>query len=280
LLCETIDSFKEAWRIFQYDFIYFDALVLSIWIWILIRKKKWPAIIFGVITGICVYIIDAIAWFNIPINSSYPPGTYIREYWIDGVYMPRPLGEYVWLKFGADFMMTFSYSMFAFGWLWIIFENFIKKNYREILTFTCLIFFSWIIVPFLSLWIPLDDTPVETVRHMSSQFILWIVNAIIGYSLLIIIYGTRKFKRKNLKIIFYVFIIGCLESFFMEFPLFISEIRPTGIEFLLYEIIILFNQGAPYLYILYDFVLPKLYREYRKRLFKKKTTEIEIIIRR
>ena len=280
MLCETIDSFKEAWRIFQYDYIYFDALVLSIWVWFLIRKKKWSAIIFGLITGICVYIIDAVAWFNIPVNSSYPPGTYIREYWIGGVYMPRPLGEYFWLKFGADFMMTFSYSMFAFGWLWIVFENFKKKNYREILTFTFIFFFSWIIVPFLSFWIPLDDTRVETVRHMSSQFILWIVNAIIGYSLLIIIYGTRKFKHKNQIIIFYVFIIGCLESFFMEFPLFIFGIRPTGIGFLLYEIIILFNQGAPYLYILYDLVLPRLNRGYRKRLYKIKKAEVEIIIRK
>lgn len=277
MLYEVIDSFKEAWRFFQYDYIYFDALFLSIWVGFLIKKKKWAALYFGIFTGICVYIIDAIAWFNILVNSTYPPGTYIREYWIGGVYIPRPLGDYFWLKFGADFMMTFSYAIFAFGWLWIVFENFKKKDYKEVTLFTSLFFISWIFIPFLSFWIPLNDTPVVTVRHMSSQFILWIVNVIIGYLTLIIIYGTKRFKSKNIRIIYFIFIIGCLESFFMEFPLFITGIRPTGIEFLLYEIIILFNQGAPYLYILYDKVLPWLINRYEKIEMEKRSS-LEIVI--
>ncbi|MFX1357021.1 MAG: hypothetical protein ACFFA8_07015 [Promethearchaeota archaeon] len=275
MLYDFIADFKEAWRIFEYDYIYFDAIFLSIWLGVLIYKKKWSAISFGIITGICVYIIDAVAWFNIPVNSSYPPGTYIREYWIGGVYIPRPLGEYFWIKFGADFMMTISYGMFAFGWLWIAFEKFKQNNYREIIPYTILYFASWFLIPYLSFWIPLNDTQIRTVRHMSSQFVLWIINVIIGYTILILIYATKRFKSKNLKVIYFVFIIGCIESFFMEFPLFITGIRPTGITFLLYEIIILFNQGAPYLYILYDKILPLLNEKILKR---KQNTQEELEI--
>ncbi|TFF89361.1 MAG: hypothetical protein EU548_07610, partial [Promethearchaeota archaeon] len=88
-----------------------------IWIGFFIKYKMWNAIKVGAITGVIVYFIDAIWWFNMPAGPNYPANTFVREYWIGGIRMSRPLGEYFWVKFGADFMMTFSYAMFAFGWL-------------------------------------------------------------------------------------------------------------------------------------------------------------------
>ncbi|MFW9950966.1 MAG: hypothetical protein ACFFKA_12685 [Candidatus Thorarchaeota archaeon] len=40
MLYEIIDSFKEAWRFFQYDYIDFDAIFLSIRIGFLIERKQ------------------------------------------------------------------------------------------------------------------------------------------------------------------------------------------------------------------------------------------------
>ena len=74
-------------------------------------------------------------------------------------------------------------------------------------------------------------------------------------------------------------IIGFAESFFMEFPLFLTGIRPTGLDFLIYEILVLFNQGAPYLFILYDKVLPWMSNTVRRVNLKKKK-KIEIVIER
>ncbi len=179
--------------------------------------------------------------------------------------MPHPLGNYFWVKFGADFMMTISYSIFAFAWLWIAFENIEKKNYKELAIFTSFYFGAWILTPFLSLWIPLNDSMVVTVRHMDTQLIAWIINVIAGYAVLFLIYGTNKFNSKNIKIVYLVFIIGCMQSFFIEFPLFISGIRPTGIEYLLFEVLFLFNQGAPYLFIMWDIIIPLL----KQKIFKK-----------
>jgi len=70
-------------------------------------------------------------------------------------------------------------------------------------------------------------------------------------------------------------LLGCLESFFMEFPLLISGIRPTGVLFLFFEVLILFNQGAPYLYILYDKVIPWLSHKVKKDQLKKTELVIE-----
>jgi len=242
----------------------------------LIKYKKWNPIKFGIVTGLIIYFIDVIVWFNLPAGSNYPSGTYIREYWIGGVYIPRPLGNYFWPKFGADFMMTFSYSMFAFGWLWIMFENFVKRNTKEILIFTLIFFGSWMLIPFLSFGIPLNDTLVESVRYMDTQMVAWVINILVGYFILFLIYGTNKFKSKKPKIILLVFIVGCTNGFFMEFPLLISGIRPTGVLYLLYDVFLMFNQGAPYLYIAYDKVLPWLVVKTKKKTLKEIETTIQI----
>ena len=274
---QIFQGFNEAWRRFEYDYILIDGIFFSVWLGLLIKKKKWNPLKFGLITSIIVYFIDAVLWWNLPANANYLPGTTIREYWIGGVKVPKSFSEYFWPKAGADFMMCISYSMFIFPWLWIVFENFIKKNRREILLFTGVFFIAWFMTPFLSFWLPINDTIVETVRHMDTQMIVWIINVIAGYTLLTVIYGTNRFGKKNLKYIAYVFIIGCLGSFFMEFPLFITGIRPTGIPFLIFEIIILFNQGAPYLFIFYDIVLPKFITIVKERLSRK--AEVPLVIK-
>ncbi|MFX1383256.1 MAG: hypothetical protein ACFFBP_12515 [Promethearchaeota archaeon] len=245
-------SILDVTRVFQYDYIIVDALLLVIWLIFVINFKKWKALKVSVFFSLCVYFIDAIWWWNTPWGN-----VYIREYWfgVPEVAVQHPFDPTILLnllKFGADFMMTISYSLYAFTWLWIIFENIEKKDKKEVILFTCLFFGFWMVLPWISILIPLNDLPVHTVRHMDTQLIVWIVNVFIGYTILVVIYGTNLLKSKNPKIILYIFIIGCVESFFMEFPLFISGIRPINFAFLLYEIFFLFNQGAPYLFVIYD----------------------------
>ncbi len=274
MLNNLFESFNQARRMFDYDYIFFDGFFLTIWIAIMVKYKKWNPLKFGIFTGFIIYFIDSIVWFNLPAGNSYPVSTFIREYTIGGVYMPRPLGDYFWVKFGADFMMTFSYSMFAFSWLWIMFENFFKKNLKEILLFTLIYFLFWMLIPLFSLIIPLNDIQVDTVRYMDTQMIAWSINLIVGYLFLSLIYGTNKFGSKKPKTILYVFVVGCVGAFFMEFPLLIFGIRPTGVLFLLYEVLFMLNQGAPYLYVLHDKILPRIFVKIRKETHK----EIELTV--
>ncbi len=238
----------------------------------MIKYKKWNPIKVSITLGFIIYLIDAIIWYNLPAGPNYPTGTYIREYWIGGIYMPRPLGDYFWVKSGADFMMLFSYAMFAFGWLWIMFENFFKKNLKEALLFTLLYFAFWMLIPLFSIIVPLNDTIVDTVRYMDTQMIAWSINLIAGYLFLSLIYGTNKFGCKKPKVVLYVFIVGCVGAFFMEFPLLIYGIRPTGVLFLLYDVLLMLNQGAPYLFVLYDKIFPWIF----SKIGKKSHEEIEI----
>jgi len=252
-MLDFLQQFADAKRIFQYDYIYIDAVFLIIWLIFLLKNKKHSAILFGAIIAPIIYSIDAIFWWNKQAGANFPPTTSIREYIIGGIQMPHPLGEFWWLKFGADFMMTISYSLFAFPWIFIMFESISKKkiHWKQIIKFSAVYFLFWILIPLLSGLLNIDNKLVEAVRHMDTQFITIIASVIIGYLLLLVVY--RKEPIKVLK----VFAVGVAGSLIMELPLFIFKIRPTNIEFIAFEALFLLNQGVPYLFLVWDKFLKK-----------------------
>ncbi len=246
----------EVGRTFQFDYIFFDAIFLALWLGIVIKQKKWAPLKVGIITAICIYIIDAVVWWNLPSSVL---GVNIREYHffdLNGIEMPRSTVEFALVKFSADFMMTISYALVAFTWVWIIFESWKARNTKDMLLYTALLFGGWLIIPWLSLWIPVYDAQVSTVRHMDTQMVAQILAVVAGYALM-----TALYWKKDKRVILYVFCVGCFQAFTMEFPLLISGIRPATLELLLYEVLILANQGAPYLYVIYDKIIPYLGRK-------------------
>jgi len=249
-----LQQFADARRVFQYDYIYIDAVFLLIWIIFLIRNKKYQALIFGIIIAPIIYSIDAIIWWNTAVGLNFPTGTFIREYWIGGLQIPHPLGHFFFLKFGADFMMTISYAIFAFPWIWIMFESIRKKSIdiNQILKYTSVYFFIWILIPLFSLLLPINNTIVEAVRHMNTQITFMVINVIVGYLILSIVY------RKELNKVVQIFLIGVVASLIMEIPLYLFHIRPTGLKFILFESLFLLNQGVPYLFLIWDKLLPKI----------------------
>lgn len=246
----------EVPRIFDYDYIYFDAIFLAIWIGLLIARKKYTPLLAGVVIAIPVYLIDAVIWWNSPTLQSTTG--YVREYIIGGIQMPHPLDQYFWLKFGADFMMCISYSIYAFSWVWIMFQSWKTKNRKDMIFFSVWWFASWILTPVLSKAISWNETTVQCIRYMDSQLIAQIVTVACGFILMSVFYFTDRFNSKDRGVILYVFMVGCLQAFIMEFPLFITGIRPTEISLLIYEIFILTNQGAPYLYLIWDKIGPMI----------------------
>lgn len=262
-----LDLETEIARDFQYDYIFFDAILLAFWILFVIKKKKIFPLKASIVTAAITYFIDAVIWWNTPSSI---PGVNIREYriWdIFGVELDPSSGIFILAKFGADFMMTISYSLFAFTWVFIMFESWKNRNKRDMMVYSLFIFSAWMIVPWLSKLIPLYDARVWCIRHMDTQIVAQIVTVIAGFVLMSVLYGTSRFNSKDPKVILYVFLVGCFQGFIMEFPLWISGIRPTGLDLLIYETIILANQGAPYLYVIWDKILPllKSWNEKRKK---------------
>jgi hypothetical protein len=250
-------EFYEARRVFQYDYIYVDAILLCVWLLILIKNREYRPIIFGLAIAPIIYLIDAAIWWNSTAGPNYGAGTFIREYWIGGTQMPHPLGSFRWIKFGADFMMTISYALFTFPWLAIVLEEVRQRKLvsRKVIGYTLFWLGTWLTVPLLSIVLPINDVRVETVRHMNTQLPFWVSNLIIGYGLLIIIY------RKDLYKVLWVFCIGVVGALVMELPLYLFRIRPTGFIFLLFEGLILLNQGAPYVFLFIDKVMPRYRRK-------------------
>ncbi|MBD3227574.1 MAG: hypothetical protein GF329_05230 [Candidatus Lokiarchaeota archaeon] len=241
---------SEIAREFDYDYIIFDAIFLGIFLILLIQQKKFKPLAIGGITAILTYIIDAGFWYNIPSSI---PGKNIREYIISYEGVPFTGIQFNVLKFGCDFMMTISYSLVAFSWVWIMFESWNKKRYKDMIFWTSLLFGGWMIIPWLSILFNLNQINVWTIRHMDTQVLIQIIVVLVAYIIMIILY-----IKKDPKVILYIFFIGCFQAFAMEFPLLISGIRPTGFELLIYETLILTNQGVPYLYIIYREIIPRL----------------------
>lgn len=248
-------DFYTIERVFQYDYIYIDVIFLVVWFVILILNKKYKAISFGLIIAPIIYFIDAYVWWNIQAGSQFSENTFIREYWIGGIKMSHPLGLYFWKKFGADFMMTISYSLFAFSWMWIVFESLKNNVHKDIMKYTITWFVFWLIVPLLSLVLNIDNTIVQTVRHMNSQYIGWMINFISAFSIVFIVY------RKNMTLVFKLFFIGVVGSLVMELPLYIFGIRPTTLSVLMFDAIFMLNQGVPWLFIVFDKIIPLFKRK-------------------
>ena len=217
---------KDIARRFQFDYILFDALFLAIWVALLIWQKRFAPLKAGIVCAVIVYVIDGVIW----------TATGVREYGL-----PAP-----WFKFPVDFMMDISYGIIAFSWVWIAFE---RRGAWDVAMWTALLFAGWLTLPFVSRWIPLVDAPIYTVRHMSSRVGLHIAVVVVGYAALFVL-GT------DFRTVAYVFWVGCMLAFMMEFSLLVSGIRTPSLALLVYETLILTNQGIPYLHIIQTRILP------------------------
>jgi hypothetical protein len=213
-------------RNFQFDYILFDAVFLALMVGLLIWRKRYSPLTAGLVCGVLIYIVDGVVWYS----------TGVREY---GIAAP-------WMKHPVDFMMDFSYGVIAFSWMWIAFE---KKSWGDVAFWTAMVLGGWLIIPAVSFAVPLYDEPIMTVRHMQSQVGFQISAVLGGYVLLTVL-------RYDWRTILYLFGVGCMLGFMMELPLLVTKIRPTSFKLLVFETVILFNQGVPYLYVYWDKVLP------------------------
>ncbi|MFX1281864.1 MAG: hypothetical protein ACFFA3_21115 [Promethearchaeota archaeon] len=232
---------QDVIRVFDLDYIIFDLILLFLFITVLIIKKKQVPLIVGFLCGIMFLIIDGIIWWNTGVREIFPAN----------------------LKVAVDFMMDFSYGVLAFSWVMIMFE---KNNLKEIIFWTVFLYGGWFMIATLSQILPLNDLEITTIRHMKHLRIVEISVVILGYLLLM-------FLRYNYKTILYIFWVGTMLSFMMESYLLFTGIRTSGWELLLYDSLILTNQGIPYLYVFFDKILPKL----KKLISNRKKIKEEIV---
>jgi hypothetical protein len=214
-------------RTFGADYILFDLIFIILFLFLLIKnKKKIPLLAFFVGGLFINFLIDYGIWLH----------TGVRE-----VFLPFNF-------FGAVFLFFFWFSLsygVEYAYVFLMFE---KKSNK--ILWTSLVLFGWLSVAFLSQLISINNSSITVIRHMSDLRILRIILVLIGYSLLFIL----KYDWKKIS---YLFLIGFIIHFMMEFSLLVSGIRPGSFLILLENSLIEFNMGVPFFYILYDKFLKK-----------------------
>jgi len=169
------------------------------------------------------FLIDYGIWFHIGVREISLPihffgGTFLFFFWFS-------------LSYGVEYAYTF-----------LMFEE------RNKIKWTLFILMGWLVVALLSQLIPLNNSHIVTIRHMSDLRFIRIGIVIIGYVLLIFLkYDWRK--------ILFLFFIGFLIHFMMEFSLLINGIRPGSLLILLENSLIEFNMGMPFFYLIWDRIL-------------------------
>lgn len=211
-------------REFGMDYIVFDTIFLASYVVVLFIKKKWFPMAVAAAFTVAIYVIDGIVWWFLGIREITPPD--------------------LWVKVLHDLMMTISYGIVAFTWLVMA-----LRGDRDILYWTFFLFGGWLLVAFASQLIPLWDMNVFTVRHMQTTHLITIVVAVVGYAIL-------AFLQVSPRDILKTFASACALGFFMEFALWTSGIRPSGLDLVFYDTLVLINQGAPFIYIILAKIVP------------------------
>jgi hypothetical protein len=214
-------------RNFQLDYVFFDIIFLIVFLMFLIKyKKKIPLLAFF-IGGLGInFLVDWGIWLHTGIREAYLPFGFSGSMFL----------FFIWfsLSYGVEYAYVF-----------LMFE---KKSNK--LRWALLVFVGWMLVAFLSQLFSINNSSITVIRHMSDLRFLRIAVVLIGYFLLFLF-------KYNWKKITYLFFIGFLIHFMMEFSLLISGIRPDSFLILLENSLIEFNMGVPFFYLFYDKFLKK-----------------------
>ncbi len=220
-------------RTFGLDFIIFDLLFLACWITLLIRKKYYSPIRWGLAGWLIYILIDYLLWYRI-MGSRHYSGKLNTELF------------FAWFCFSPGFVQ-FSYVI-------VMFE---KRSTREIIFWTVLFYCGWTLVGLMSKWIPLEDTVIRVSRNMGQGNQRWIMG---GMALLNLLLGIIlvKWQKISWKDLIYLFLTGTLVEFALEFSLLASGIRleqgQWSFSMMFINALIEFNCGIILMYIIWRFL--------------------------
>ncbi len=226
------------------DFIYLDILFIIIWVSFLIKRKYWTPIKWGLLGWIIYIFVDYVYWYLITQTRHYTGPL-------------DPFLFFLWFCISPGFVQ-FSYVI-------VMFE---KRNKNELIFWTMLFYIGWTLVSVGSQLLPLNDIIIEVYRDMNvenqrlNELIMVLVNIIIAAAL----YYKKKLRLED---ILYLFLVGTLVEFGLEFTLSVSGIRQEqggwSLITMLVNTLIEFNLGIILMYLLW---VPFKIRKHGKYYFQ------------
>ncbi|NPE06794.1 MAG: hypothetical protein GNW80_00805 [Asgard group archaeon] len=227
---------NDVGRIFGIDFIYFDLMLVTVWMALLFVRKRYKEFFFGLFGYGVVQFVDAVIWYTIK-------GTRIID--TGGV-----IGPHVFLTY-----FSFTYGMIMFSFAPLMFNK--KIHVVEKLMWAGLMYCGWLAIGLMSKYIVWDDRIININRDMGNARIKQIIMASVGYAILLIWKVLSEFLdgfpwniMKNIPYWYFGILIvtGIFIHFSMESTLMIAGIRPIDWEVLAVNSLLEFNTGIPILF--------------------------------
>ncbi len=224
-------------RIFNFLYVYLDIAWLLALLVIFIIKKRYIAIIAGLIGSLIYFIVDY-GIFYLALGTRSVAGA-------------EPASLLLWLS------ISYGFTNFAWIWLWLD-----RDGYA--LEWSLLIITGWFTTALLSQNFGSSFATISIQRGTSSYHGVMAAIMLAGYAILILknIRAGSQNNQTNAKRIniLWILAIGILVQFSWEAVLLITGIRPTGIMPLIVDSILETNLGLPYLYLIHNAISGK-YRE-------------------
>ena len=220
-----------AARTLNYLYIYLDILWLIIYALILIYRKRYMALIVGVIGGIIYFAVDYGIFYAV-LGTRVVTG--IDTFWF-----------LLWL--------SISYGFTNFAWIWLLLD----RDGRGI-EWSVLTIMGWVAVALLSQNFGAHFQQISIQRGTSGYHGIMALILVVGYLYLIVHnLGANGEGKVN---ILWLMATGIGVQLSWEAVLLLTGIRPAGILPLITNSLIETNMGMPYLYLIHK-AISKRFKE-------------------
>ncbi|UYP47545.1 hypothetical protein NEF87_003830 [Candidatus Lokiarchaeum ossiferum] len=217
-------------RTLTMDFIYLDLLFISIWVIYLIKKRYWMPLIWGFVGWLVYIFVDYYLWYRVMGVRTYE----------------GPINDvlfFLWFCFSPGFVQ-FSY----------VFTMFEKRNRKDIILITLIFYVGWTLIGLGSQLLPKDDRIVRVARNMNEAAQRISFTALVLFNICIAFLLVWK-KRLSWQDVGYLFLVGTLVEFCLEFSLAISGIRleqgTWSPILMIVNTLIEFNMGIVLMYLIW-----------------------------
>jgi len=233
-----------AKRVFNTLYIYLDICFLVFLCAMLIVKKKYLTLLWGIAGGILYMIVDYGIFHLLTHSRSIEGG---NLFWV-----------LLW--------MSMSYGITNFVWIWL----WISKD-EHLLEWSALIWIWWIVAPMLANTFG-QNMPVVTIQRTTGSYHGYMALMLFaGYGSAIVYNLIQKDKQKRFPLL-WLLAIGILVQFAWEFSLLIGGIRSAGFETITQKLTTLVvnslletNLGAVPIFCIYLLVTSRYTEQLKRR---------------
>lgn len=214
-------------------YILLDIIFLISLLALLLIKKRYVAVLFGIFGGILYFAVDYGIFYKV-LETRVVSGA-------------NPFWFLLWLS------MSYGFTNFVWIWLWL-------DHDENLLEWSVYIPIGWLAVVLISANFGAPFGEIAISRGTGSYHGVMALILFLSYGIVIIHNMVVKDKSEKWPLV-WMLLIGILVQFSWEFILLITGIRATGFGPLIVNSLLETNLGIPIIYLIYIFVTKKIFNK-------------------